>query len=253
MSGPTFFGEVLPLNSRAGDVDADFETEEPANFSVSVDPEMPKKLDSCKLLLLAHGEHACCYIKAAKMETNHVADIVVASTFESAGAYRLVIESSSSGYLLALCQREIPSEYAYEVIELLMTSFTASPPEKCLILCSKATVLHRGEAAKSNISILSSTNAGSDWSSVTSMPYLTTPNTIDGLPAAALTFCELHKMSAVVMTSWYQSTGHSDLVQAARSFDAARKLSTVGDYLLTSSAVSENLAKLHPKNPQYFA
>lgn len=51
---------------------------------------------------------------------------------------------------------------------------------------------------------------------------------------SALTYCELHKIAAVVITSWYRSTGHSDLVQAARSFDAARKLSVVGDSLLVS-------------------
>jgi len=227
MSGPSFYGEVLPLSSRAVDEEEDEEDYETSTFSSSVLRWSPDVRDSiekdgglaCNVLVVAIDPVATGFVQTHFLwDSDNVQRIgVICSgltdnsvnsldqedfTDETCYIYRLQNEPS---ILFCQCNTKVQPEQAHSWVQQLFGGIKAVHTYVA-VLSHKSVNDYRCEITSSQLKVpflkaLKTTH----FQGAPLCGYLEQPNIIDGLPAQIMTYCQVRGISAVYYTCYTEN------------------------------------------------
>lgn len=206
----TYFGEVIPISSRAVD-DEELDNNHP-KYTVSI--EKAGELSSCKLMIFSVGEIASIFVKSYFLPDNfnQICAIKFSSDKEDdestfyTGMQRNIknltaasVFSLHSDILICDVAKSVPVEIWYEVTELILKSYS---PSEVLVLTSKHMATFKNESSNSAISEKPFLKSLCTSKYSCNIPRLTSPNFLSNLPASVLLKCEVTKLPALCVVNY---------------------------------------------------
>lgn len=224
----TFFGEVLPVISRAVDEDEEEEDDDTVssvdrNIVLKWEHRAAKEFDKsgdklrlkCKVLVIAVGPIACGFVRACLLprESTRLGTLTyeehpgTVQEEEQRRASRSIISelhrsSFSKEAVFCLNHDPIPAEFTFQFTHLLFSNVCNSDIQ-IAILYARHVAEYQSSVSTAALSVpfLKSLKS-SAFSSITACSLLEQPNTVSGLPASVLTHCQVLNIPAVLYTSY---------------------------------------------------
>ncbi|XP_064489607.1 proteasome assembly chaperone 1-like [Ornithodoros turicata] len=237
----TFFGEVLPIHSRAVDDNEDEDAETPSvYFDLDSKYDDVSLLPSYSLICVATGLAPSIFVQSYLVPTGHE---VLGTIRLNAAKHnpdttlgldyskrpntlgKLLHHSGKDGVLYCVCDKDVPHEHcatiARHFVDLSKSSSVTSIAFTSLPASDYKTKRASGKPEYPVLRRLM-TSACCSEKSEDGIPFLETPNTVPGLSAAVLTECEVRELPGVLVVG-YGDTPELDS-SCVRAYEPALKL-----------------------------
>lgn len=238
----TYFGEVLPIHSRAVEDSEDEDAETPSvYFDLDSKYEDISLLPSYNLICVATGLAPSIFVRSYLVPDSHqvlgtirlnaanhgAADTVWGLDYsrspDSLG--KLLHYSGNGGVLYCVCDKDVPHEHCATIARHFV-ELSKSGNVTCIALSAlpASDYKTKGAAGKLGYPLLRQlrTCAFGPGKTDDGVPPLETPNTVSGLSAAVLTECEVREMPGVLIVGYSDSPEVDS--SAVRAYEPALKL-----------------------------
>ncbi|XP_064628864.1 proteasome assembly chaperone 1-like [Lineus longissimus] len=258
----TFFGEVLPVFSRAvedeDDDDAALLPHQEQYVCLRWSPETrrifeEKQTLQCSSIIIAVGKAATAFANTYLVENNTDVIGTICSGMSNRESNTLCQRSlrdrtcnihrlkNKSDVLLCLCNTIVTPEQAFSWTTQLFSSLDKST--HVTVISSSHASEYKSDIPSSDLPFpMLTALKTSTFSGKAVCRYLQQPNTVTGLPAQILTYCQSHSLPAVLYHT-YTDVLYLDSI-TINSFKPLLRISPFRDILLKNPRAAEKLAKL---------
>ncbi|XP_013414772.1 proteasome assembly chaperone 1 [Lingula anatina] len=229
----TFFGEILPVTSRAVDEDDD-EEENALETAISPavlrwSPQVRSEIESspnqclhCSILIIAVGQAATgftqCYVLSQQSEK--IGAICTGLDDKDTSTLSQDAHSDKTCYIYRLvhkpevvvvqCKTEVQAAQAFSWTQQLFSSININHTYIAVLTCGSVTDFKCDVMVSDLPAPFLRALKTSSFHGQPIAPYLEQPNTISGLPAQLLTHCQVERIAAVLYTCYTDSI-HLDM------------------------------------------
>lgn len=259
----TFFGEVLPVISRAVDDDEDEEEHQNDDWSVhvrwtseacnSMSASTNKKLE-CDILIIAVGSAATGFAQTyithddyeiiggvfgGLQETDVNTFQQTAPTDKSCYIYW---KKSNKKVLVCQCNTDIKPEQSYSWVTELLPCIDLTVAYVST-LCSTYTSDYRGEVPISEMTVPFLRALKTEkFKGVALCPFLEQPNIVSGLPAQILTYCKMNNIAAMLYVCYTENLYLDSITM--KTFNPLLRSTPIRDIIEKNPKAEETLKKI---------
>nr|XP_018913806.1 PREDICTED: proteasome assembly chaperone 1-like [Bemisia tabaci]XP_018913807.1 PREDICTED: proteasome assembly chaperone 1-like [Bemisia tabaci]XP_018913808.1 PREDICTED: proteasome assembly chaperone 1-like [Bemisia tabaci]XP_018913810.1 PREDICTED: proteasome assembly chaperone 1-like [Bemisia tabaci]XP_018913811.1 PREDICTED: proteasome assembly chaperone 1-like [Bemisia tabaci] len=203
MAGVSFFGEVIQQSSRAFWNDEDSDDENDASAEAKLHLTQNAEQDSSyHTLIIADGQIANEFVQFFLVDSKQCEVAKIHSSDDSPKRTYAALLKLKESVLLCVCSN-VPVEYANQITEMLSPWIKGA--SQIIILGSAVNTYYRCD----NFDLLPPSFLRSlktcTWKESVKAPPLEIPNTVIGVPASVLSFCEILDISAVLYVCYADS------------------------------------------------
>lgn len=212
----SYFGEVMPLSSRAVD---DEEVDNQPKYAISIEKLEQSTPYKTKFMIFSVGEIASIFVKShfLQNDSEKICSIMFScekddddeSTFYTGMQHNknrknviaASLFTSSADVLICDVSKSVPEELCYEVTQLILKNYL---PSVAIILTTKhMATFKRGNALQLEMSFLKSISTSEYNKSYScNIPPLPPPNFLTNMPASILLHCEITKLPALCVVNY---------------------------------------------------